>query len=208
MNYFLDLGTHYLENNNRFSGCESGLSLFEEQSFFGAKAPYDWHILTFEPSAHAFAHNQTVLPSIEKRFASIRMFNAAIADFDGQMTFKWLPYWSAASTCVMEPLNEISSQYCQEQEVEAIDIKRVVEQIVQEDEDANIHVKCDIEGAEFTVLPRLLEIDNVGQWVKAIYVEWHDRFWKDRPRENEIQATKATIIKDCASKQVALYDWI
>ena len=132
MNYFLDLGTHYLENNNRFSGCESGLSLFEEQLFFGAKAPYDWHILTFEPSAHAFAHNQTVLPSIEKRFAAIRMFNAAIADFDGQMTFKWLPYWSAASTCVMEPLNEISSQYCQEQEVEALDIKRVVKQIIQD----------------------------------------------------------------------------
>ena len=207
MNYFLDLGTHYLENNNRFSGCESGLLLFERQMFFGNEPPYDWHVLTFEPSAHAVIHNKTILPSIEKRFASIQAFHAAIADFDGQTTFKWLPRWSAASTCVMESLNEIDSHRCQEQNVTAIDIRRVVEEIIQQDTDASIFVKCDIEGAEFTVLPRLLSINDIGRWVKALYVEWHDRFWIGKPRHQAMQAIKATIIKDCANKQVALYNW-
>jgi len=50
MKYFLDFGTHYLEAGRKFSPCESGLLTFEKQLFFGAKPPYDWHILTFEPS--------------------------------------------------------------------------------------------------------------------------------------------------------------
>jgi FkbM family methyltransferase len=208
MKYFLDFGTHYLDNGGKYSGCESGLLTFEKQLFFGKEPPYDWHVLTFEPSAHAVQANKPVIPSIEKRFLSFQAFHAAIGAEDALVMFKWLPGWSAASTCVMEPLAEIKRHHCEEFYVESMDVKRVVQEIIDVDNSAAIYVKCDIEGAEFTVLPRLLEVENVGQWVKAVYVEWHDRFWQGEPRHNEILQIKAAIMEDCAKSRVALHDWV
>jgi FkbM family methyltransferase len=203
MNYFLDLGTHYFVNGD----CENGLLTFEKQSFFGAESPYDWHVLTFEPSQHAWLSNVQHRGEIAKRFASFKMYQAAIADADGKTVFKWLPYWKAASTCISESLNEIENKETIEYEVKTIDIKRVVEEIIVGDPDACIYIKCDIEGAEFTVLPRLLTIEGVGQWVKAIYVEWHERFWRGKPRYAEILTTKATIEEQCKNERIALHSW-
>ena len=42
--------------------------------------------------------------------------------------------------------------------------------------DAEIFIKCDIEGSEFVVLPKLLESPYVKH-VKIIFIEWHERFW-------------------------------
>jgi len=206
--YFLDFGTHYLDNGGKYSGCESGLLTFERELFFGDKPPYDWHVLTFEPSAHAVEANKAVVPSIAERFISLQAIHAAVGTEDAVVTFKWLPGYKAGSTCVMEPLTEIELHHCEKHQVQAVDVKRIVQEIIDADSDATIYVKCDIEGAEFEVLPRLLEISNVGQWVKAIYVEWHDRFWQGKPRHDEVKAIKATIVEDCARFEVALYDWV
>jgi FkbM family methyltransferase len=204
MNYFLDLGTHYFVNGD----CENGLLTFEKQLFFGSKPPYNWHVLTFEPSQDAWASNIQHKNEIAKRFAGFEMHQAAISDADGKAVFKWLPYWKAASTCIGEPLTEIEDKQAVEYEVEAIDIRRVIEEIVAKDPQASIYVKCDIEGAEFSVLPRLLTIEGVGQWVKAIYVEWHERFWHHKPRYAEILRTKGLIERRCEDERIALYAWV
>lgn len=204
MNYFLDLGTHYFVGGD----CESGLLTFEREGFFGDQPPYDWHILTYEPSQAAWESNVNSVKDIAKRFASFGMFRAAIADSDGTTIFKWLPFWKAASTCVTDDLTEIEEKRTIEYEVKTIDIKRTVEEIVQADPDAYIVIKCDIEGAEFTVLPRLLEVENVGQWVKTIYVEWHERFWHGKPRYGEIVGTKGIIKKGCADKGIVIHSWV
>ena len=204
MNYFLDLGTHYFVGGD----CENGLLAFEKQLFFGSEPPYDWHVLTFEPSQDAWESNIKHLDGIGERFASFKMYQAAIADSDGTTTFKWLPHWKAASTCVAEPLTEIEGCETVEYEVEKIDIRRVVEEVIRKDSNASIYVKCDIEGAEFSVLPRLLTIEGVGQWVKAIYVEWHERFWHNKSRYSEIVKTKATIEQECAAQCIGIYSWV
>lgn len=204
MNYFLDLGTHYFVNGD----CPNGLLDFERRLFFGTNPPYNWHVLTFEPSEHAFAANEAHVDTIAARFQSLKAHHAAIADHDGTMPFKWLPNWKAASTCVMEPLYDIEGRESVEYEVTAIDIRRVVEEIVAQDKDATIVIKCDIEGSEFSVLPRLLTVPGVGRWVKTIYVEWHERFWQGKPRYNEILETKATIEEQCANERIAIYSWV
>lgn len=203
MNHFLDLGTHYFEGGD----CENGLLTFEKEGFFGKEPPYDWHILTYEPSQAAWEANVNSVKHVAERFKSFGMFRAAIADNDGTAIFKWLPFWKAASTCVTDSLTEIEGKKVVEYEVKTIDIKRTVEELIQADPDAYIVIKCDIEGAEFTVLPRLLEVENVGQWVKDVFVEWHERFWHGKPRYNEIMEIKGIIEKGCADKGITLHAW-
>lgn len=203
MNHFLDLGTHYFEGGD----CENGLLTFEKEGFFGKEPPYDWHILTYEPSQAAWEANVNSVKHVAERFKSFGMFRAAIADNDGTAIFKWLPFWKAASTCVTDSLTEIEGKKVVEYEVKTIDIKRTVEELIQADPDAYIVIKCDIEGAEFTVLPRLLEVENVGQWVKDVFVEWHERFWHGKPRYNEIIEIKGIIEKGCADKGITLHAW-
>lgn len=204
MNHFLDLGTHYFEGGD----CKNGLLTFEEEGFFGKAPPYDWHVLTFEPSESAWDANVNTVEKVAKRFTSFGMFRAAIADNDGTTTFKWLPFWKAASTCVADSLTEIEGKQVVEYEVQTIDIKRTVEEIIDADPEAHIVVKCDIEGAEFTVLPRLLEVEDVGRWVKNIFVEWHERFWHGKPRYNEIMEIKGMIEKECSQKGIILHSWV
>jgi FkbM family methyltransferase len=203
VNYFLDLGTHYFVNGE----CDNGLLGFEKELFFGVEPPYEWHVVTFEPSEDAWKCNLEHQEDIAKRFASFEMKQAAIADRGGTVTFKWLPHWKAASTCVAEPLTEIEGHYAIEYEVEAIDIRQVIDNIIANDRNAFIVVKCDIEGAEFSVLPRLLTIAKVGVWVKAIYVEWHDRFWRNKPQHNEIIQCRAMIEQKCQDEKIKLCSW-
>ena len=39
-------------------------------------------------------------------------------------------------------------------------------------------MKCDIEGSEFKVLPILLKTEHINKF-KEIYVEWHERYFKN-----------------------------
>ncbi len=96
MLYFLDFGTHY------FQGAihENGILAFERRGFFGNEQPYPWHVLTFEPSPHAFEANQQHLPAIVARFLSMEAYPAAVANFNGIIEFKWCPSNEAGSHCL------------------------------------------------------------------------------------------------------------
>jgi FkbM family methyltransferase len=204
MNYFIDLGTHYFHGSMH----KNGLLSFEEQKYFGTQAPYDWHVLTFEPSKAAFEANKDHILAIAARFAGFEAYNAAVTNRSGRISFKWCPQNEAGSNCIDEKVPEIGEQNAQVYEVEAIDIKDLLRDIIGKDENANITIKCNIEGSEFKVLPRLLEEKSIGQWVKGVYVEWHDRFWRGKPRYQEIQKIKTEIIESCERSEVALYDWV
>lgn len=62
------------------------------------------------------------------------------------------------------------------QETACMDIEELVSSIVLNDTAAEIYIKCDIEGSEFVVLPKLIASNYIRN-VKTIYIEWHERFW-------------------------------
>ena len=61
-------------------------------------------------------------------------------------------------------------------DVECVAIDDILESICTEDPDAEIWVKCDIEGSEFVVLPRIIE-SEYAKHIKQMFIEWHERMW-------------------------------
>lgn len=203
MNYFLDFGTHYFQGTIH----ENGILAFERRGFFGTEQPYRWHVLTFEPSPHAFEANKKFLPSIASRFFLLEAYQAAVGSSNGTIEFKWCPGNEAGSNCLGMPVREVSEIGAEVYEVKVVDVKELVEDIIQKDPQASIFVKCDTEGAEFFILPRLLEAKGAEQCVKEVFVEWHERFWADKPDYQEILDQKAMIKKQCQEAGIILHDW-
>jgi FkbM family methyltransferase len=79
--------------------------------------------------------------------------------------------------------------------VDAESIKEFIDQLELEAKD-EIYVKCDIEGAEFDVLPDILKSVNI-KYVKKIFVEWHERYWHPHESFKEIERK---LIEDNFSK--------
>jgi FkbM family methyltransferase len=203
MKHFIDLGTYY------FYGpiYKNGLLLFEEQGYFGNCLPHPWYVYTFEPSIHAFEANKQFLPGITERFASLKAVNAAISDCDGTIEFRWCPENEAGSNCTGEHITEVSENGSIVYPVQSLDIASLTAEIIEGDVEAEIHIKCDIEGSEFVVLSRLLSMEGVGSHVKAIFVEWHDRFWNGKSNHQMILQAKMEIKAQCRNMGIDLHDW-
>jgi len=203
MKHFIDLGTHY------FYGAiyKNGLLLFEEQGYFGNCLPHPWHVYTLEPSIHAFQANKPFLPGIAERFASLKAVNAAVSDRDGTIEFRWCPANEAGSNCTGEHIAEVSEKGSIVYTVASLDIASLTAQTIAGDVEAEIHIKCDIEGSEFVVLPRLLSMEGVESHVKAIFVEWHDRFWYGKSNHQMILRAKTAIEAQCRNIGIDLHDW-
>lgn len=203
MLYFLDFGTHYLHG----SVYENGIVSLERRGYFGFAPPYPWHVLTFEPSPYAYQANKQHLPAIATRFLSMEAYPAAVANFNGIIDFKWCPSNEAGSHCLGHTVREVSEVGATIFSVPAVDVKCIVEEVAAEDPGAAITLKCDIEGAEFAVLPRLLEMQNAERWVKEIFVEWHERFWEERSDYQEIVEKMGWIKEQCQKRGIILHDW-
>jgi FkbM family methyltransferase len=203
MKHFLDFGTHYF----RPSACGNGILTFERTGYFGQELPHPWHVYTFEASQEIVRDNAEFIPAVADRFTGLEAFHAAVADYDGTISFRWCPNYEGGSNCLSMHIAEVVEQGSMEYEVQALDAGRIVQEIIAKDPAAEITIKCDIEGSEFTVLPRILAIDGIGQWVQEIFVEWHHRFWQDSKDLPMVLGLKARIEQLCDQHGIILHDW-
>ena len=67
-------------------------------------------------------------------------------------------------------------------EVESIDLSKWITENFSKND--IIVLKMDIEGAEYTVLPKLIE-DGTASYINRAFIEWHDWVMPDYSKNNE-----------------------
>ena len=205
MKHFIDLGTH------KFEGLQSFIKVYGIDS--------SWKVHCFEPNPIIFDEALTVLDRLSQY--NITFHNKAIMHENGSITIKcrtgayvdgvFKKAFTMGSTVldtpVMEKMNEKNEKMeftYEDREVESYDINEFLNTICTEDPAAEIYIKCDIEAAEFVVLPRLLESEHLSK-IKDMHIEWHERFWSDPEENAERRYEKAAIEEQLKSLGIKYY---
>ncbi len=183
MKYFIDLGTHLF----------GGLREFTEKLNLNK----EWIIYSYEGNRDVFEQSLPIKVEMAPNYLRLYHYNYAVMDYDGTVTFnKQLGAWDTEGnyldhyTCgansleenpLVDPGNGYRFNIVQEV-VKCIDFNNVINSITNTDKKAEIYIKCDIEGSEFKILPKLLKNKNI-KYIKEIHIEWHERFWMNNEEE-------------------------
>ena len=210
MKYFLDFGTH------KFEGLEEFIPKL--------KLDKNVNVLCFEPNKEIYdasRKNAELLRNYENQFNSFKHYNLAIMNYTGEITFnnhkgawnnankdKYIEGYTTGSNCIdinpqMDYGNgvvfDIESTKCN-----CVDIEEILASIIKHDTDAEIVIKCDIEGSEFVVLPKLIQT-SYAKNVVAVFIEWHERFWFNTPEYQGKVSERRQIINQLNSLGIRNY---
>jgi FkbM family methyltransferase len=210
MKTFIDLGTHKFEGLNEFT----------------KKLAIDnnWNVYSFEPNIDIFNESLLIYNEIKHNYNNLYHYNYAVVDYDGIIKFNkhngaYLKnnitkeynyikeYTTGSNALSINPRYDSGNgaifniEYI---EVQAIDIETLLNNICNNDKNAEIYIKCDIEGSEFKVLPKLLKNKYISN-IKQIYIEWHERFWYGTDEYNLRQNEKESIINSFKKNNIECY---
>lgn len=211
MKYFLDFGTHHFEGLQEFI-----VKLGIDNTF---------NVYCFEPNKEVYNVSRQHVHLYENKFESFRHYNAAVMDYTGEITFNrhkgaWSNHTKAEEsynhgyTCGSNCLG-INPSYDSgngvvfdiiSETTRCIDIEEIMNEICKNDGGAEIYIKCDIEGSEFVVLPKLLNLNpSYIACIKEIYVEWHERFWFGLPDYVNKVNEKSNIIRQLNERNIKYF---
>lgn len=190
---FLDLGT------NNFQGLEEFTNKLNLSS--------DNIIYSFEPSPTIYSQSKNKYDSIKNNYKVLHHINKAVLDYTGTILFNdhhgvwagatYIKEYNAGSNCLeINPKIDRNNGVIfdiHQVVVDCIDINDVIKNIVNDNNlilEKSIIIKCDVEGSEFKVLPKLLTSDYL-KYIKEVYIEWHERFFID----NKIEYNNVCNIK-------------
>jgi len=158
---FLDGGARHLEGLKYCAG-ELGIDS-------------SWEVISYEPTPESFVIAQGERASLG--FA-VDLRNAALWREAGAIQL-WTEAEDATgygNTVMMAPGRSVDGRDMRATHlVVADDVNSVLGEFVRLG-CTEVHVKLDIEGAEFEVLPRILSSPHLGL-VRTLRVEWHERFF-------------------------------
>ena len=179
MKHFLDMGAHKLEGLKEFT---KKLGIDKE-----------WKVYSYEPNILIQEDVKRVVEEIAGNYKSLEFFNKAVMDEEGTITFNchkgaWRDgekteyidgYTTGSNALDTNPAIDIGNGVVfdtMQYDVECVAIDDILESICTKDPDAEIWIKCDIEGSEFVVLPRIIE-SEYAKHIKQMFIEWHERMW-------------------------------
>lgn len=179
MKYFLDFGAHKLE----------GLREFTEKLNIDS----EWTVHSYEPNIFVLEETEENAEKLKNNYKSFTLHKKAVMNENGYLNFnshrgswkdetksEYIPgYTTGGNVLDFNPEIDIGNNVVFDtirNEVECIDVEDILENICKEDSGAEIYIKCDIEGSEFAVLPRIID-SKYAKNIKKMYIEWHERMW-------------------------------
>jgi len=202
MKVFIDCGTHM------FQGFKQFVEKYNIDS--------EWKCFSFEANPFTYERSQDTYKELVESGYNITHFNKAVYNSEGTINVNCSrddggPYadghFSQGSNILLDP-PDYDSVYkggftYQEEEVivDTINFSKFLKDTVTEDD--FVVVKMDVEGAEFDILPSIIQ-DETYKLIDDFYCEFHERFFEPKSKYKKIKEEYKETFKNFG---VSIQEW-